>query len=101
VAGQRSYLVSLDDPDRREDTRQWLILDSELKPVDERTRVRDVASLVAMAELAAELADLADEPRLASPVYLDEVGSSELAASMGIVEAFVAEVEARYKLPLR
>ena len=39
--------------------------------------------------------------RIASPAYLDAVGTSDLAASMDVVEAFVAEVEAQYKLPLR
>lgn len=57
-------------------------------------------------------------PIVASPAYLDEVGTatrkleaslgeqgspfaSSLAASSGTVEAFVAEVEARHALPLR
>ena len=54
-----------------------------------------------MCELAAELADAADEPRVASAAYLDAVGTSQLGASTGVVDAFVAEVEARHKLPLR
>jgi hypothetical protein len=56
-------------------------------------------------------------PRVASPVYLDEVGAatrnlelalgehespfaSAVAASAGVVESFVHDVEERYKLPL-
>ena len=71
------------------------------QPVDDRIRVREVASLVAMCELAAELAGAVDEARVASAAYLDAVGTSELAASTSVVDAFVTEVEARYKLPLR
>jgi hypothetical protein len=57
-------------------------------------------------------------PRVASPIYLDQVGAATrrleqalgdhespfargLAASSGTVEAFVAEVEGRHRLPLR
>jgi hypothetical protein len=57
-------------------------------------------------------------PRVASPAYLDGVGvatrtlelalgehespfASAVAASAGVVESFVREVETRYKLPLR
>ena len=95
--GERSYLVAFGT----DNGRQWLLLDDTAQPVADRARVRDVSSLVALSELAAEAAGTADEARVASPAYLDAVGTSELAASMGIVEAFVAEVEARYKLPLR
>jgi len=97
LSGERSYLVSLGDGDARE----WLLLDADAQPVTERARVREVSSLVAMCELAAELAGTADEPRVASAAYLDAVGTSQLGASTGVVDAFVAEVEARYKLPLR
>ena len=97
VTGERSYLVALGDGDARE----WLLLDVAAQPVSERARVRDVSSLVAMCELAAELAGTADEPRVASAAYLDAVGTSQLGASTGVVDAFVAEVEARHKLPLR
>ena len=95
--GERSYLIAYG----ADDAREWLLLDAAAKPVDDRARVREVSSLVAMSELAAEAAGTADEPRIASPGYLDAVGTSELAASMGVVEAFIDEVEARYKLPLR
>jgi hypothetical protein len=95
--GERSYLVAYGTDDARE----WLLLDAAAQPVDDRARVREVSSLVAMSELAAEAAGTADEARIASPAYLDAVGTSELAALMGIVDAFVDEVEGRYKLPLR
>src|SRR5437867_262049 len=87
--GERSYLVAF----RQDDAREWLLLDADAQPVDERARVREVASLVAMCELAAELAEADDEPRIASPAYLDAFGSSELSASTGVVDAFVTEVE--------
>ena|SRR5438874_968854 len=97
AGGQRSYLVAFG----ADDTREWLLLDAEAQPVAERARVREVASLVAMCELAAELSGANDEARIASPAYLDAMGTSDLAASTGVVDAFVEEVEARYKLPLR
>jgi hypothetical protein len=95
--GERSYLVSFGEDDARE----WLLLDAARRPVADRSRVREVASLVAMSELAAELAGADDEARVASPAYLDEVGTPDLGATTGVVDAFVSEVEARYKLPLR
>jgi hypothetical protein len=97
AAGGRLYLVALGE----DDGRSWLVLDGGRQALDERVRVREVASLVAMAELAAELTGGPDEARIASPDFLDAVGSPELSASIGIVEAFVREVEERYALPLR
>ena len=95
--GEESYLIAYG----ADDAREWLLLDAAAQPVADLARVREVSSLVAMCELAAEAAGTADEARIASPAYLDAIGSSELAASMGIVDAFVDEVEARYKVPLR
>ena len=97
VTGEGSYLVAFGDGDARE----WLLLDADAQPVTERARVREVSSLVAMCELAAELAGTADEPRVASAAYLDAVGTSQLGASTGVLDAFDAEVEAQYALPLR
>jgi hypothetical protein len=94
--GERSYLIAY-----RADEPEWLLLDAGAQPVADLARVREVASLVAMCELAAEAVGTADEARVASPEYLDAVGTAELATAMGVVEAFVAEVEARYKLSLR
>jgi hypothetical protein len=97
AGGERSYLVAYGEDDARE----WLLLDARAQPVAELARVREVASLVAMSELAAELAGADDEARVASPAYLDEVGTADLGAATGVVDAFVSEVETRYKLPLR
>jgi hypothetical protein len=50
--GRRFYLVALgSEPERR-----WLVLDEDGAVVDRRGDVREVASIVAMCELAAELA---------------------------------------------
>jgi hypothetical protein len=97
ASGVRTYLVAFGE----EDAREWLLVDAEARALDERARVREVASLVAMCELAAELTGQPDEPRVASPWYLDEVGTAELGSATAVVEAFVTEVETRYKLPLR
>jgi hypothetical protein len=50
--GRRFYLVALG----LEDVRRWLVLDAEGKPVDRLDDVRDAASIVAMCELAGDLA---------------------------------------------
>jgi hypothetical protein len=97
ASGRRSYLVAFGEGDAR----TWLVLDGEARAVDERVRVLEVASLVAMCELAAELAGQGDEPRVASPAYLDTVGTAELGAATGVIDAFVNDVERGYKLSLR
>ncbi|HEX5448677.1 MAG TPA: hypothetical protein VFW85_01300 [Gaiellaceae bacterium] len=99
VSGARLYLVALGGDERR-----WLVLDDAGAPVDERLRVRDTASIVAMTEVVGELVD--DEPpRLASPAYLDENGDPSFAegirAATAAVDEFVADVERGYLLPLR
>ncbi len=51
-AGARRYLVALGDGDER----RWVVLDAEARPVTSRADVRDAASIVAMCELAEDLA---------------------------------------------
>jgi len=150
VTGGRAYLIALGEGEAR----TWLVLDEALVRVDDRALVREIASVVVLCELAAELAgggrleelraelvrlrmteqpegiEGAEEaalelervigapPRVASPAYLDEVGTATralehalgehespfanaLASATGTVEAFVAEVESRQALPLR
>ena len=100
TSGARSYLLALGDDEQR----LWLVVDDAGAPVDERERVREVASLVAMCEIAAEVAEAPDAARLASPAYLDEVPAGlgdALASASGAVEGFVHEVETRYAVPLR
>ena len=143
---ERAYLVALGE----EPARQWLVVDGAGAAVYDRERVREVASLVVLCELAVELAveagspaggdggdgareeapagaaaargelqrALGEPPRLASASWLDRLGgasrglervlggietplASALAAHAPVVEAFVAEVEGRHRLPLR
>jgi len=97
ATGERAYLVALGEGDAR----RWLLLDTDLNAVDDRRQVREIASLVAMCEVAAEVSGAEDEARIASPAYLDRFGSAELSGATGVVDAFVSEVEARYERPLR
>jgi hypothetical protein len=97
AGGGRGYLVAYGE----DDARRWLVLDEAGRPADERVRVREVASLVAMCELPAELGGAEEAARVPSPESLDAVGTRELGAAAGTVDAFVAEVEERYALPLR
>ena len=50
--GRRFYLVALDVGEER----RWLVLDAAAQPVDTRDDVRDAASIVAICELAGDLA---------------------------------------------
>jgi hypothetical protein len=52
AGGRRVYLVALG----AEDARRWLLVDDAVQPVDRRADVRASASIVAMCELAGELA---------------------------------------------
>jgi hypothetical protein len=94
-SGARYYLVSFDGVE------SWLVVDAAAHPVDDRATVREVASLVVMAEIAAEAAGEDDRARIASPAYLDRVGTADLGAATPLVEAFVEDVVRGYKLPLR
>jgi hypothetical protein len=146
----RLYLVSFGEDDER----SWIVVDETGAPVDERSVVREVASIVVLCELAEELAGggrleelraslaqlrmteqppgieaaedaalelervLGAPPRVASPAFLDAVGAATLAleqalgtydspfatalrTSSGAVDGFLAEVETRYRVPLR
>jgi hypothetical protein len=101
--GERMYLCAFDG----QTGRTWLALTAEGTPIDARDRVRDAVSIAAVVELAEESADAAGiEPRVASPAYLDELGSAHaeitlaLQQGVGAVEELTREVEAAYKLPL-
>ena len=80
--------------------RTWLVLDDAGRAVTDRALVREAVSLAALCEIAGESAD--DEPpRLASPAYLDAVGSADaLAVAYSAVESLTQEVEAAYKVDL-
>jgi hypothetical protein len=51
-AGRRFYLVAVGEGESPE----WVVLDDAFSPVRERTTIREVASIVVLCELAAELA---------------------------------------------
>jgi len=51
TSGRRSYLVALGD-----ENPGWLVLDESFQPVSEPERVREVASIIVLCELAGELA---------------------------------------------
>jgi hypothetical protein len=92
----------------REDQATWLVLDATGVPVEERALVRDAVSIAALCEVAEEAAGIEpDAPRIASPAYLDELGSGsgpELAGAVngatGTVDELLRDVERGYKRPL-
>ena len=92
----------------KEDEATWLVLDATGVPVEERALVRDAVSIAALCEVAEEAAGVEpDGPRIASPAYLDQLGSDagpELAGAVkgatGTVEELLREVERGYKRPL-
>jgi hypothetical protein len=95
-AGRRLYLCAYSGGAGR----TWLVLDDAGRAVTDRALVREAVSLAALCEIAGEAAD--DEPpRLASPEYLDAVGSADaLAVAYAAVESLTQEVEAAYKVAL-
>jgi hypothetical protein len=92
----------------RENEATWLVLDATGVPVEERALVRDAVSIAALCEVAEEAAGVEPhEPRIASPAYLDELGSGsgpELAGAVksatGTVDELLRDVERSYKRPL-
>jgi hypothetical protein len=96
AGGSRVYLCAFtNDADRT-----WLVLGDDGKGLASRNAVREVVSITALCEVAEEIAGVEPALRVASPRYLDEIGSPELAAALGAIEALTAEVEAAYKLEL-
>jgi hypothetical protein len=53
VPGRRNYLVALDASD---DGGRWIALDADGRPLERREEIRSVASIVAICELAGDLA---------------------------------------------
>jgi hypothetical protein len=97
--GVRVYLVAYGEGDER----GWLVLDDAGAVVERRDDVRSAASIVAMSELVAELSGAEEQPRLATPGYLDEAGSGvsdSLPGATGVVQAFVQDVLRGYLAPL-
>jgi len=89
--GDRIYVCSFDEADGG---RTWLAYDGNSEPVDERLRVRDAVSIIALCELAAETAAGGD---------LDELRSQLAALRVtedppGIEEAEEASLELQHVL---
>jgi hypothetical protein len=92
----------------REDEATWLVLDATGVPVEERSLVRDAVSIAALCEVAEEAAGIEpNEPRIASPAYLDELGSGSgpelggaVKSATGTVDELLRDVERGYKRPL-
>lgn len=97
-AGARVYLCSFGS-----DTGlSWLALDSSGEAVTNRAVVREAVSLLALCEIAEEAAEIeVVHPRLATPAYLDSIGTPDVAASMHAVDALLQDVESAYKQELR
>ncbi len=96
--GTRVYVCSYEG----DGGRSWLALDRNDDAVSSRSLVREAVSLVALCEIAEEAAGIeVVQPRLATPVYLDRIGSPEVAASLQAVEALLQEVESAYKRELQ
>lgn len=149
-AGRRVYLVAFGAGEEG----VWLVVDNDAAPVVRREDVRDTASVVALCELAADVAGggdvaglrarlaevrvtenppgieaaevaaltleqaIGEEPRVASPAYLDAVGfaarelerllgetaspfAEALRSGTAAVEEFAKDVERRYAVDLR
>jgi hypothetical protein len=97
ASGRRVYLCAFAGSAGR----TWLALDERGEPVTSRAFVREAVSIAALCELADELAGRVPEPRLATPAYLDEAGTPELAGAFGAVESLTHEIETSYKGSLR
>jgi hypothetical protein len=80
--------------------RSWLALDEQARPISSRALVRDAVSIAALCELADELAGREPASRVATPEYLDAVGTPELASVFASVESLTAEVERAYRVEL-
>jgi hypothetical protein len=104
ASGLRLYVCAFG----REDEAKWLVLDATGVPVEERALVRDAVSIAALCEVAEEAAGIEPKaPRVASPAYLDELGSDsgpELGGAVkgatGTVDELLRDVERGYKRPL-
>jgi hypothetical protein len=92
-SGRRVYLCAFGGGSGR----SWLALDDALEPVTSRALVREAVSIAALCELADELAGREPRPRVATPAYLDEAGTPEIAGAFGAVESLTHEVEGAYR----
>jgi hypothetical protein len=98
----RVYLCAFGEGDGR----SWLALDATGRTIRSKTTVRDAVTIAALCEIAEEAAGGVDgepteEPRLASPAYLDRIGTPDaLRHAMATVDELVRDVESSYKVEL-
>jgi hypothetical protein len=106
ASGERVYLCAFAAPDG---TQSWLALDDSGSPLTNRTLIRDAASIAALVEIAEESASVStgDEPRLASPAYLDSLGGAAngdvagaLQSALPAIDELTRDLEMNYKLKL-
>jgi hypothetical protein len=107
ASGERVYLCAFVQPDG---TQGWLALDDRGSPLTNRTLIRDAASIAALVEIAEESAAVlpGDEPRLASPAYLDSLGAATanggvagaLQGALPAIDELTRDLELNYKLKL-
>jgi hypothetical protein len=107
ASGERVYLCAFA---RADGTQSWLGLDDRGSPVTNRTLIRDAASIAALVEIAEESAAVPvveDEPRLASPAYLDSLGAAAngdvtgaLQSALPAIDELTRDLELNYKLEL-
>jgi hypothetical protein len=104
--GERVYLCAFAQPNG---SQTWLGLDNRGSPLKNRTLIRDAASIAALVEIAEESAAVAtgDEPRLASPAYLDSLGvvangdvAGALQSALPAIDELTRDLELNYKLEL-
>jgi len=106
ASGERVYLCAFAQADG---TQSWLALDERGSPLRNRTLIRDAASIAALVEIAEESAAISpdDEPRLASPAYLDSLGAAvngdvagALQSALPAIDELTRDLELNYKLKL-
>ncbi|MDQ2981873.1 MAG: hypothetical protein M3R26_06095 [Actinomycetota bacterium] len=106
ASGERVYLCAFSQADGAQG---WLALDDRGSPLTNRTLIRDAASIAALVEIAEESAavQIGDEPRLASPAYLDSLGSAAnggvagaLQGALPAIDELTRDLELNYKLEL-
>ena len=107
ASGERVYLCAFA---RADGSQSWLGLDDRGSPLTNRTLIRAAASIAALVEVAEESAAVTtgDEPRLASPAYLDSLGTAAvngdvagaLQGALPAIEELTRDLELNYKLEL-
>jgi len=89
AGGGRVYLVALGDEE--DDRRRWLLVDGDGRAVDRRAAVREAASIVAMCELAGDVAGGGDLHGLRE--HLVRLRETEQADVLDAADAAARELE--------